>query len=362
MSNIAHVNLLDSPCPSCGGKLLYSAEKESMVCGHCGHWEQPDFSGDQIVELELPLQDFKSTAGTYTPEEIGQKAYACGGCGAQTMMDPREVRTVCGFCGSNKVNETAFDRTLIRPQGVIPFVIGRQEAIYIFDNWIGKGWFLPNTLEQYAQIENLHGVYLPAWTYDARTESSWVGEAGFHSYDSNNRRSTRYEFRHGRLKHFFNDVVVFGSQAHSQERLAEILPFDFSLAINFDPRVLLGWEVGVSDLDVDSGYKEADQIMAKRIHEMCAEAIGGDTHRNLRIISTAKSDQTFKHLVLPVWMCSYNYNGKNYYFLINGQTGKIDGVKPRSWIKLFFFYLFLGILGIVLFICYVYIKVMFFND
>ncbi len=354
MSNSAYGELLESPCPSCGGKLLYSAEKESLCCAHCGFLEQPDRSNDRIAEQAL--QDYLVSAETFSPQETGQKTYICEGCGAKTLVEARDVRTVCGFCGSDKVNETAFDQNLIRPQGVIPFAISRQEAIVAFDNWIGKGWFRPSKLEKSARIDDLHGIYVPTWTYDAQTESDWEGEAGFHYYvqqtvvingktTTRSVRHTRWEYRSGHLGHFFDDVVVFGSQAHSAEKLRTILPFDFSSAINFDPRLLLGWEAEVYDIEVDKGYIEAERIMDGRIRALCSDALGGDTQRGLQV-STEKSQQTFKLLLVPVWICAYRYGGKTYGFQVNGQTGKIDGSKPISWIKVFFFVLFLVLIGL----------------
>jgi hypothetical protein len=43
---------------------------------------------------------------------------------------------------------------------------------------------------------------------------------------------------------------------------------------------------------------------------------------------------TFKHVLLPVWIAAYRYNGKVYRFLVNGQTGEVVGVAPWSAAKL----------------------------
>jgi hypothetical protein len=42
---------------------------------------------------------------------------------------------------------------------------------------------------------------------------------------------------------------------------------------------------------------------------------------------------TFKHVLLPVWVASYRYHYKTFRFMINGQTGRVEGEKPISWIK-----------------------------
>ena len=33
---------------------------------------------------------------------------------------------------------------------------------------------------------------------------------------------------------------------------------------------------------------------------------------------------------LPVWMAAYKYRGKTYRFVVNGQTGRVQGERPYS--------------------------------
>jgi ribosomal protein S27AE len=349
--------LLESPCPACGAKLVYSAEKESLSCGHCGYSEAPDRSADRIVEQTLA--PFLEQAGTFTPSDTGQQTYVCSGCGAQTLIEARSVKMVCGFCGSPRVNESALEHTFIQPQGMLPFQISRLEAEEAFKGWIKKGWFRPNTLKSLSKTDVLHGIYLPFWTYDAQTQSDWEGYAGFYYYvtqtvtvngktQTRSVRHTRWEYRSGHLGHFFDDLLVCGSEAHAAERIQGVLPYDLSRTINFDPRLLLGWETEVYDVEVDKGYGKAVRTMEASLREMCGRELGGDTQRGLKI-QTEFSGQSFKLLLAPLWICTYVYSGKTYRFLVNGQTGKIDGNKPVSWIKVALFVLFLVALGLLVY-------------
>jgi hypothetical protein len=47
-------------------------------------------------------------------------------------------------------------------------------------------------------------------------------------------------------------------------------------------------------------------------------------------------DETFKHILLPIWMAAYKYGGKSYRFLVNGQTGEVQGERPYSAWKIVF--------------------------
>jgi hypothetical protein len=53
---------------------------------------------------------------------------------------------------------------------------------------------------------------------------------------------------------------------------------------------------------------------------------------------------TFKHVLMPVWISAYRYRDKVYRFLVNGQTGEASGESPLSWWKV----LLLAIVGLIL--------------
>ncbi len=332
------------PCPSCGSHLHYSAEKKKINCNHCGYQEDVNKENDKVVEQSL--FDTLNNKKEFVPEKIDKAVYHCENCGANVMVEPERVKVRCGFCGSDKVNVEAYEHRYHQPQGIIPFYESLEQAQTSFKKWIKKGLFHPSKLKRSAAIENLHGVYLPFWTYDANTSSSWSGDAGYH-YTQTVRMSVngrmqskqvtkiRWQFKSGNLNHFFDDILVAASQGIEQEMVERILPFRLEEVVNFDPRLMIGWEAEIYDTEVNKGWQKADKIMDYKIRHMCSAQLGGDTQRNLRVQSD-KCDQTFKHIILPVWVCSYIYQNKVYRFLINGQTGRVYGQKPLSWIKIGF--------------------------
>lgn len=60
----------------------------------------------------------------------------------------------------------------------------------------------------------------------------------------------------------------------------------------------------------------------------------GKEKRNLRTGTGNWSGMTFKHILLPLWVGTYHYGGKGYRLLINGQTGKVIGEKPKDRVKI----------------------------
>ena len=343
-------NVVQLPCPSCGSRMHYNADNKKITCDHCGYLEAVNEANDRVVEQEL--HGAMGKVKEYVPEEKGKSVYDCENCGANFMVDSDKLKISCGFCGSEKVNVDALDHQYIEPVGIIPFYVSREEAERKFTKWIRQGWFHPSKLRRMAAVENLHGVYLPFWTYDAQTIAQWSGEAGTYYYENvqvmvngrmQNQRiqKVRYNYRKGTLKHFFDDVLVVASKGLQQKHVDRVLPYRLSEVVNFDPRLMVGWEAEIYDLELDKGYQAASSIMDYKLRNMCSAQLGGDTQRNLHV-NSEKFDQTFKHIVLPVWICSYQYNNKSFHFTINGQTGRVYGKKPTSYWKIgFLIFLFL---------------------
>lgn len=347
MENLNEINptlekTLHLPCPSCGSELSWNAEHKKIACGHCGYMEEMNQNKDKVVEKSLAKAAEK--VDDFVPEESGKKVFDCQNCGAKFMVESEKVKVNCGFCGSTKVNLEAYNHQYVQPVGIIPFYISKDQANEQFLDWIKVGWFHPSKLKHLAAVEDLHGIYIPFWTYDAQTESDWRGDAGYYYYETRmvNRngkmvseqvQKVRWVHRSGHLSHFFDDVLVVASGGLNQKDLERILPFQLEEVVNFDPRLIVGWESEIYNLEVDKGYGVADEKMDHKIRNMCSAQLGGDTQRFLNITSN-KFNQTFKHIILPVWICSYTYKNKTYHFTINGQTGKVYGNKPLSWVKI----------------------------
>jgi DNA-directed RNA polymerase subunit RPC12/RpoP len=350
--------IVSVPCKGCGAQLTFDAGKEKLNCQFCGYEQEIPKAKDMVVEKSF------SDAINFSSQESGlgieSKTFHCKTCGAKTAVNIQEVVIRCSFCGSENINQEAFDSKIIKPFGVLPFSLVKTKAIDIFKEWIGNGWFHPNNLKNLAQLSKIEGVYIPFWTYDAHTDSNWTADAGYYYYvtvsyiDSKGNRQERQEKRirwvpaSGYYQHWFDDILVIASHGIQQNRIQKIYPFELEKVVNYKPEYLLGWKAEVYTDDVKTGFATAEKIMDDYIYQECAKMIPGDTYRNLRVY-THKYNITFKHILLPVWVAAYQYNGKSYQVVINGQTGKISGEKPLSFWKIFFTVLLVIAIGFILY-------------
>ena len=135
------------------------------------------------------------------------------------------------------------------------------------------------------------------------------------------------------VEHFFDVVLVPASKGVHGKLLGELEPFPTTTdLVPYDPGYVSGWVVEQYQIDLIQAAEDSRTRMNAALEQICSEQVPGETQRNLEI-HPAYSAQTFKHILLPVWLLSYTFGTKNYQVAVNGHTGKITGEYPISWIK-----------------------------
>jgi hypothetical protein len=269
---------------------------------------------------------------------------SCSGCGAGVVFEPPEVAGACSFCGANIVTQPKAADPLIAPDGVLLFSIRNTDAHARVKTWIGGLWFAPGELKRIARPEGIHGVYLPFWTFDAETDSRYRGERGDYYYvtetywtTENDRqvqrtrqvRHTRWTPASGRVSVGFDDVLVAGSTAVARNRLDELEPWDLPALKPYEPGYLSGFKAQRYQVDLPGGLQRAREVMAGEIRQAIHRDIAGDEQR-IHSVDTEYLDETFKHLLLPVWIGAYRFQNKVYQVVVNARTGEVQGERPWS--------------------------------
>jgi len=340
------------PCRSCGGELEFDPETARLKCSYCDSlYDIP--SGPSFVpeEQERDLMEFLSGDRLVKGYGVTLFEVQCKNCGARVSSAEKRRDVTCPFCGSRFIGETAERDDMIKPAGVIPFSVGRQEALNKFQAWIKEGWFHPGALKKLYRLEKIQGVYLPFFTVDARADCTWTAQAGHYyyvnesvpvtragktSYETRKVRKIRWEPASGSRSDFFDDVLVPAITTERLISLYNIFPFDVKKGLRqYDPGYLSGFGVFNSEMPLKEVYAIAKSQILMTENDLCGKDVPGDTYQDLKV-DCALSAQTFKHVLSPIWSGTFRYNGRNFPFLVNGQTGAIYGKKPYSFWKIFF--------------------------
>jgi hypothetical protein len=336
------------PCPACGAQAEWNAAKQKLICPFCGT-ESPyqiDRSTGKVAEIDLvaTLRDLPDDDRGWQTE---RRSVQCQSCKAVMVYDPQRVGQNCEFCGSPALISYDEIKAPIRPHGVLPFRIDKSRVRDDIRRWWRSKWLAPGKLSKSALVDTVHSLYIPYWTFDARVHCPWDADAGHYYYvnvegrDSKGRRvvrperRVRWEAASGVVDHVFDDEPVPGTQGLDLDLLRKVEPFPTSECVAYDTAFLSGHVVEHYKVVLLDAVKQSQEQMHAQLMALCAAQVPGDTHRNLRI-SPQYSGQTFKHLLVPIWLLTYNFGRKAYHVIANGYTGKIAGEYPYSWWKVVF--------------------------
>jgi Zn finger protein HypA/HybF involved in hydrogenase expression len=327
------------PCDQCGADMRFAPAEGKLICDHCGNERRLEESYDAGAIREL---DFRAALEARLPEaEIEETRVArCPNCGAQVEFDEAEHARECPFCATPMVIDTGAHRH-IKPRGLLPFALTEAEARRAMTDWLGRLWFAPGGLQEYARKgRRMDGIYVPFWTFDADTSSDYRGERGTVYYvtrtvtrNGKTRQvrepRVRWTPARGRVRRFFDDVLVLASTSLPRKHTDGLEPWDLTALRPYSPEYLAGFRAEAYQVELNEGFTQARAHMDRVIERDVRFDIGGDRQR-IHGIETQISEVTFKHVLLPVWLAAYRYRGRSYRFVVNGTTGRVQGERPYS--------------------------------
>lgn len=330
----------DKKCPDCGGVMDFNPENGTLTCPYCGHSEQIQVEEENFVAKELDFDQAEDEEacdwGTAT------KTVVCKSCGAQTVYDVNQIANECPYCGSNQVME-ASDSRVMAPGGVVPFKLDSKKASVRFKDWIGKKFFCPKLAKESAKPKSFQGLYVPYWTFDTSTHSRYEGEYGINRQykDKEGKTQTKTDWYRTRGRHdeLFDDFLICGSSEQDESMIGDLEPFDTTQVVAYKPEYMAGFSAARYTIKVKDAWESAKRkiksILKSNVEGEIRTRNHADSVRSVEL-DTSFEEVTYKYLLLPVWISSFKYKDKVYHFMVNGQTGKVSGSTPISWVKVAF--------------------------
>lgn len=336
-------------CPACGAEATWNPGKQALICAFCGTTSPAKLEttpgGEEVVrELDLAAA-LRAIPENRRGWQAAKTSVRCQSCQAISVFDPERVGQRCDFCGSAALVPYQEVKDAFSPESLLPMKVPETKVRDDIRRWYRTRWFAPNKLKTAALTDTVKGLYIPYWTFDAQVHADWTAESGYHYYvtetyrDANGEtktrqvQKTRWVPSAGSIDHFFDDELVPASRGVQPDMLRAIEPFPTKELVVYNPGFLSGWVVERYQIDLINAAREAREEMDGQVRSMCASKVPGDTHRNLQVDSDY-SGQTFKHILVPIWMVTYNYGTRNFQVVVNGVTGAIAGKYPKSWIKI----------------------------
>lgn len=343
-------------CPACTGPLHYSAETGRLECDYCGSSYTAEEIEERTAERKTAAWDTGSLQQDWGGEAEGMHFYTCPSCSARMFGRDTEGSICCPYCGNPAVLPEQFSG-LLRPDWIIPFSVPRSEAIQALQNHYRGKILLPSEFRRRNHIEEIRGIYVPFWLYDARAEA----DLSFHATRTMTTVEGDYEVT--RTQHFhveregsltFEKVPVDASERMPDDFMDSIEPYDYSALEPFRAAYLPGFLAERYDQDAQECAERADLRCENSVCEALRETVIGyqtaaEEHRDVRLHRGKVS-----YALLPVWILTTKWKGRTYMFAMNGQTGRMAGDLPVDWKK--FWLIFAGVYAVTALVLFLFLN------
>ncbi len=329
-------------CPNCGASVAYDVSAGGVACEYCGY-----IAPIHAVHVGKTAHENEFTLDTVARSELGwgekRQELHCVSCGAELSIPFGALTNTCAYCGSNEVNVTTSLDEDPRPRFLIPFQVTPDQSKELVREWLGKGWLHPDDLATGTIINRLSGVYLPFWTFDTQVDTHWQAQVGHEKteryYDINEKRwktRTKIEWRweEGQVPLTIDDFLVSGitPERISQRILYRIYPYQMSGLMTYEPDFLAGWQAQAYEATLTDAWKTGKVEIREKARKACYQDIGSPHVRSFSMSADFKNE-SWRYILLPVYLAAYRSGEETFQVLVNGQTGEVAGQKPVAWWK-----------------------------
>ncbi|MBQ6004176.1 MAG: hypothetical protein IKM87_09620 [Clostridia bacterium] len=347
-------NVYEYKCPCCGAALRFDNISQFLKCDHCGN----SFSVETAQQFNQAASEaaqgsnfgwdtYNTTNSVWTDAEAqNMRVYVCPSCGGEIYTDMTTAATKCPYCDNNAIIMESLSG-VYKPNYIIPFKIDKEEAKKKLAEFCKGKKLLPKEFTSKNHIEDLTGIYVPFWIFDCNSNASmqYFGEnvTSWTTYDYRYIRTDYYLLKRDGVMGFYH-VPVDASKKMDDTYMQAIEPYDYSQMVPFNTAYLSGFVADKFDVDQETSKQQANKrIEVSTVNAFDRTVVGFTNVRNSHTGINFDNGQV-SYALLPVWMLHTKYEGKDYYFAMNGQTGKFVGELPMS--KKNYWKYVIGIIGI----------------
>ncbi len=324
-------------CPCCGGAIAFDSATQKLKCPYCD--TEFDVETLRAYDETLHRDDAASdnmtwdaaSSGTWQAgEEEALHSYTCKSCGGELVTDANTAATTCPFCG-NPVVLTGQLSGALRPDYVIPFKLDKAAAKAGLRTHLKGKRLLPKVFRDENHIDEIRGIYVPFWLFDADAD------AHIH-YDATRVRVwSDSDYNYTETSHFsvvragtiaFDHVPEDGSSKMPDDLMESIEPYNFADAVDFQTAYLAGYLADKYDVDATARMTRANERVRRSTEQAFATTVQGYTSLTPRSSNIQLQNGRARYALYPVWLLNTSWKGKTYTFAMNGQTGKFVGDLP----------------------------------
>ncbi len=294
-------------CKNCGANTVWSPDKDSMCCPHC----------DSIDSEEMVTNS---------------DMFQCAACGAPMQPKQYDSANKCEHCGAYTIFEERISGQY-EPHLILPFKVSREKAKELIKQEFGKKLFLPSGFLKAAYLDKIEGDYIPFFLYDFDCNYKFAGKGKriirWASGDTEYTETSIFQIYRA-MDVDFSRIPADASMAMPDGEMDLLEPYDYSALVGFQPKFMSGYLGEIYSIDGETLEPRAKQKARSDASTLMRESIVGYNSVTPEVDDCRLDTKAQNYTLLPVWNYRYRFNGKDYFFRLNGQTGKLVGKAPIS--------------------------------
>jgi len=341
---------MEYKCQSCGGSMEFDSASQKLICPYCGASFDPaayDASmqdggqgqpaeGQQVGEFDETQQLGMVNQQEWNVNEDGLMSYICKNCGGEVVGDESLASTNCPYCDSPIIRNDQF-AGMLKPEFLIPFKVDKKTAKEKLNEFISSKKLVPAVFRDQKHIDEIKGVYVPFWLFDADVFAEAQFKARRSHHVPNGEEIEYYDvYRSGELS--FRNIPADAASKIEDAMMDSIEPFDMNEAVPFSTAYLAGFMADKYDVSPEECMKRGLQRIKSSADETLGHEVNHFDSHTLEASNVVVRNSASHYALLPVWILNTTWNGNQYRFAMNGQTGKFIGDLPydKSLYKKYF--------------------------
>ena len=329
--------LQEYKCPCCGGAITFDSGLQKLKCPYC----DTEFEVETLINYDQDLNTDSNDTLTWESrpenqwlpgETDGMRIYVCKSCGGEVIGDETLAATACPYCGNPVVMMGQF-RGELKPDLVIPFKLDKEAAKRGLSEHLTGKRLLPKVFRSQNHIDEVKGIYVPFWLFDSKANGTIRYKATkIRSWSDSRYHYTETSYfsvvRGGTLE--FENVPADGSSKMPDDLTESLEPYDLKDAVDFQTAYLSGYFADKYDVNAEQCEERINARVKKSTEAAFASTVEGYSTVVPEGGSVNCINGRAKYVLLPVWLLTTTWNGQQYIFAMNGQTGKFVGNLPMD--------------------------------
>lgn len=332
--------LMDYKCLNCDGALNFDSGVQQMKCPFCDStFEVEAFKDycDSIKDEVGEANEIDWAGHEDVPWNEGEQesmcVYLCNSCAGEIIAEENTAATSCPFCGNPVVLKGRLSGC-VKPDAIIPFKLSKEAAKEALLEHLSDKALLPRCFKTTKTLDEVKGLYVPFWLFDADLNASM-------RYNATTVRTwSDTRFIYTETNHFnivrqgdmaYDAVPVDASAKVPNDLMESIEPFDIGEAASFQTAFLAGYMADKFDFCADHCRERANQRIRKSTEVAFRNTVTGYSSVTPKYNGVYLNKSAVTYALLPIWLMNVTWRDKNYMFAMNGQTGKFVGDLPTDW-------------------------------